>query len=192
MNLSNMRSQCKRLGINYEKMSATTVENLHRLVPKTLIVSAGNTYIIDEETLHQSDVTAINYHNALLPLHRGMNAEAWSIYEQEQKTGITWHVVEPKVDVGPIVFQEEIQTLPDETSLRLLIRQAKLAFHIFQNNIEDIVNSKITFHEQQGNSSFHKIKEIPNNGYVSKYWTFDKTVSGKRGAHTKNRKKVIK
>lgn len=47
---------------------------------------------------------AVNYHNGLLPAHRGMKATAWSIYDGEGRTGFTFHRMNGKLDDGPILL----------------------------------------------------------------------------------------
>lgn len=47
---------------------------------------------------------AVNYHNGLLPDHRGMKATAWSVYEGEDETGFTFHRMTEKLDGGPILL----------------------------------------------------------------------------------------
>ena len=58
-------------------------ELLLREQAKTLLVSAANPWLIPESILEKENLTAVNFHSALLPRHPGRNAEAWAIYEQD-------------------------------------------------------------------------------------------------------------
>ena len=71
----------------------------------------------------------INYHNSLLPKHPGRFAEAWSIFEEDKKSGITWHLVVPEVDKGKIILQKDIE-FPPMDSPRLLYCPYKQNWHI--------------------------------------------------------------
>lgn len=46
----------------------------------------------------------INYHNSLLPAHRGLRAVSWARYEGTP-VGYTFHEMSPVVDVGRYIFQ---------------------------------------------------------------------------------------
>ena len=177
LNYNNFQYKCEINGIKYLEMSEQANDYLHNLQSNTMIISASNPYIFDQTTLLQKNVIAINYHNSLLPLHKGVNAEAWAIYKQDELTGVTWHIIYPKIDIGPIIYQEELTILPDETSLELLSRQAKIAYRIFNNNIEDIIDCKFSLKEQKGKSSYHSIKDIPNKGFFNIEWDIKKAYS---------------
>ena len=174
-NFSCMESLCRLQGIEYRKMSEDTAGYLECLPENTLIVSVCNNYVFSKKTLSRPNVFAINYHNALLPRHRGMNAEAWSIYEQNKESGVTWHKIEDGIDTGEILYQKRLEIGSDETSLQLLNRQTKLAYDIFEANIEDIIHWCIKRHKQTGDSSYHGIKDVPSNGRLSVDWNCDKT-----------------
>ncbi|EOI6157098.1 formyltransferase family protein, partial [Campylobacter coli] len=84
--------------------------------------------------------TIINYHNALLPFHRGCNAHIWSIWENDKKTGITWHMVKESIDTGDILVQKEIKLDNNCTALSLLNAQHKLALTLFREALEILKN----------------------------------------------------
>lgn len=48
----------------------------------------------------------LNYHDSYLPYFRGLNATAWSRYENKGQSGYSFHIVNEKVDDGKVVFQE--------------------------------------------------------------------------------------
>lgn len=174
-NFSRMEGQCVSLGIKYQKLSNHSARYLECLPANSLIVSANNNYIFNSNILSQPNIIAINYHNALLPLHRGMNAEAWSIYEQNRESGVTWHKIGVGIDTGEILYQQSLEIGPDETSIQLLSRQAKLAYSMFEENIEDIIHWRINPYKQTGVTCYHRMKDVPNNGYLSEDWDFNKT-----------------
>ena len=50
----------------------------------------------------------VNYHNGLLPAYRGVGATAWSMYHDEPVTGFTFHVMNERIDDGPILVQGSV------------------------------------------------------------------------------------
>ncbi len=57
----------------------------------------------------------INIHASLLPKYRGAAPIQWAILNNESQTGLTVMHIDERMDTGPILFQEEIPILQDET-----------------------------------------------------------------------------
>lgn len=55
----------------------------------------------------------VNYHNGLLPAYRGVGATAWSMFHAEPVTGFTFHVMNERIDDGPILLQGSMPVPPD-------------------------------------------------------------------------------
>ena len=64
----------------------------------------------------------INIHPSLLPAFKGLNTHARAIAEGAKKHGATVHYVVPELDSGPIIAQESIAVLPDDTPDSLAAR----------------------------------------------------------------------
>lgn len=94
-------------------------------IKNSLIISANNFYIFKKPCVEQNFI--INYHNSLLPKHKGCNAHIWSIWEDDEKSGITWHKVDCGIDTGEIILQKEIQITKETTALKLLKKQHTIA-----------------------------------------------------------------
>lgn len=141
-----------------------------------LIFSISNIYIFKKEIIKNHVI--INYHNALLPKHKGRFAEAWAIYSQDKVTGITWHVVSEDIDCGDILCQSKILLDNKFTALTLLMLQSKLAIESFKNIVNDILKNKaIKVYEQNNIEKFeesHYSWEKPNEGYLNLSWNGDK------------------
>jgi len=71
-----------------------------------LIVLVGAD-IVPASVLAVPRLGTINPHFALLPHYRGMNVTEWSVYHGDP-VGVAVHLVDPGVDTGPILFQQEI------------------------------------------------------------------------------------
>ncbi|MBP3760934.1 MAG: hypothetical protein J6I55_05625 [Ruminococcus sp.] len=178
---SSVRRMCEKKEIPYEAMdSKKMTERLLKELSehRIFVFSSINTYIFPKKVIEHENFQGINYHNALLPYHKGMNAEAWSIYDMDSVTGITWHRIRPAIDEGEILIQKKIKLDENITSLKLLKKQSDLAYEAFLEIIPSLLSDeKIKFVNQANveNASMHKIKDVPNDGYLSKKWDFHKT-----------------
>src|SRR5215210_5587789 len=73
-----------------------------------LIISAGFPWRIPADVLALPRLGAINFHDALLPRHRGPNATGWAFRLGDAETGLTIHRLSPEFDTGPILAQVSI------------------------------------------------------------------------------------
>lgn len=163
--------------VYYHPVDENITEIVNNLKSK-IIFSINNVYIFTKDLIDKHLI--INYHNSLLPKHPGRFAEAWAIFEEEKKTGITWHIVVPKVDKGKIILQKDIEFPHGLSALALLSLQTKLAYQTFTDIIADIYEKgEVTNFEQPVNESFkfHYSWEKPNDGYLNLNWTLHKTMA---------------
>lgn len=100
------------LSVYYRPVDENITEIVNN-IKSNIIFSINNVYIFTKDLIDKHFI--INYHNSLLPKHPGRFAEAWAIFEEEKKTGITWHIVVPKVDKCKIILQKDIEFLPSRT-----------------------------------------------------------------------------
>ncbi|TXE85660.1 formyl transferase [Campylobacter volucris] len=138
-------------------------------IKNSLIISANNSYIFKKRCVENNYI--VNFHNSLLPLHKGQNAHIWTIWQNDKKTGITWHKVDNNIDTGDIIIQKEIKLNSNINSLSLLKKQHELAMESFSeclNNLENL--------QKYGDSksSFHLKKDLPNNGFLDLSWKIEK------------------
>lgn len=176
-NVSVLAKLCGKNAINYSCLTKEQIESkLRQIKDITLVVSVVNTYLFKPWFIKQDNITIINYHNALLPLHRGRNAESWAIYMGDRQTGITWHYVDEGVDTGRIIAQEVIEIDADVTALKLLQRQNQLAFKSFVEFIGDLLHGNIKAELQTSNdkSVLHYNQDIPNDGFINLDWDIEK------------------
>ena len=79
------------------------------------IVLAGYMRILTPDFVRRFQGKIINIHPALLPSFPGAHAiqDAWDA--GVETTGVTIHIVDEEVDHGPILAQEEVHSLPEDT-----------------------------------------------------------------------------
>ncbi|EAL5963626.1 formyl transferase [Campylobacter jejuni] len=171
--------ECQKIANDFFKQEVNFVNNIENLdnffknLKNCLIISANNSYIFKKECVQNN--TIINYHNALLPFHRGCNARIWSIWENDKTTGITWHMVEESIDTGEILIQKEIKLDDNFTALSLLDAQHKLAIASFKEALENLKNKiSKTQISKKGGGGYHKKLALPNEGYLDLTWNKEK------------------
>jgi phosphoribosylglycinamide formyltransferase 1 len=80
-----------------------------------LVAMAGFGTILDQEVHDAFPQRIVNTHPALLPAFKGWHAVRDSLAAGVKVTGCTVHLATLEVDEGPILAQEAVLVLPDDT-----------------------------------------------------------------------------
>ena len=88
------------------------ISRLERRFKPVMALSLGCRRIFGRELLRVFE-RAVNFHDGLLPLYRGLLATSWSLYNREPRSGFTFHLMDEEIDSGPILFQGDIGIAPD-------------------------------------------------------------------------------
>jgi phosphoribosylglycinamide formyltransferase-1 len=91
----------------------TELEGLIAALRPDLVVSAGFMRILPEAITSRFKI--INSHPALLPLFPGAHAVRDALSAGASESGSTIHWVDAGVDTGPIIAQEKVEILPEDT-----------------------------------------------------------------------------
>ena len=81
----------------------------------------------------------VNIHPALLPSFPGVNAQHQAWAHGVKVTGATAHLVDDTLDGGPIVLQEAIDVLPDDTPETLAARILEIEHRIYPRAIAEVL-----------------------------------------------------
>ncbi|HSA06632.1 MAG TPA: methionyl-tRNA formyltransferase [Candidatus Gastranaerophilales bacterium] len=114
------------------------MKEIKKLKPDVIIVASWGE-ILKKEIIDLPKVAFINCHPSLLPRHRGSNPYVSVLRQGETKTGITFHLMNEKIDAGDILIQEEVVILPDDTGETLKKKcafKAKEAVKILLERLE--------------------------------------------------------
>ena len=84
-----------------------------------VVVLAGFMRILSEAFLHGWPDAVVNVHPSLLPAFRGAHAVRDALAEGVKLAGATVHLVDEKVDHGPIIAQQAVPVLPDDDEVAL-------------------------------------------------------------------------
>lgn len=141
---------------------------LDEIEEKTLIVSASNNYLFPASLVERENFTIINFHNALLPDYPGRNAPSWVIYQDEKRTGITWHYVTSGVDEGNIIIQKSCEIGPDTKAYELTERLMDLACEGFFECFDAVLLERVEASPQVflAERRMYRSTEIPGEGFL--------------------------
>lgn len=158
-------------------MQISEKQELMRLLTEqteeTLVLSVMNPWLFTKEALDNKNLLVVNLHHALLPKHRGRNAEAWAIYEGDDTAGVTWHKVDNGIDTGGIYIQKQVEITDKTTSLKLLSQLNNVAVigldEIFENDLLD----KPPLPQPSSDERIHLSKDKPNNANFDLNWNYE-------------------
>lgn len=95
-----------------------------------LIVLAGFMKIITPFFIKQFPNKIINIHPSLLPAFPGLDAQKQALDHKASISGATVHFVDSGCDTGPIILQERVPVLPNDTvdtlSDRILVKEHQI------------------------------------------------------------------
>lgn len=118
----------------------------HALTQKCLsyapdyVISSGFMRIVGEEFINAFDGTYINTHPALLPSFPGAHGVRDALAYGVKVTGCTVHIADAGVDTGPILRQEAVEILPDDTEESLHERIKVVERRLLIATLQDLAN----------------------------------------------------
>ena len=143
--------RAKKLGVpfkvfsprNYENRAAYERELLNQLELHAvdLIVLAGYMRIIGPTLLRAYANRILNIHPSLLPSFPGKSSIQDAFDANEKETGVTVHFVDEGVDTGPIIAQEKVIILPEDTLDSLEDRIHQVEHRLFPQVIQKVIEN---------------------------------------------------
>ncbi|MEY4131022.1 MAG: hypothetical protein RLZZ31_1146 [Actinomycetota bacterium] len=104
-----------------------------------LIAMAGFGTILGAQVFREFPQRVINTHPALLPSFPGWHGVADALAYGVKVTGCTVHVATEEVDAGPILAQEAVAVLPDDTVETLHERIKEVERRVYVSTLADIL-----------------------------------------------------
>lgn len=125
-----------------EKIIQVLTEN--KVTPKNgLVCLAGFMRIISPEFVKKYKNKIINIHPALLPAFPGLDAQKQALDYGVKYSGCTVHLVDAKMDAGPIIIQSAIKVTPKDTKETLSKRILKEEHKIYPEAVNLFARKKI-------------------------------------------------
>ncbi len=122
-------------------------EYLKKLDPDLVIIVAYG-QIIPKEFFSLAKKGFINIHASLLPKWRGAAPIQRSIMNLEKETGISIMKIGEKLDMGPVCNSYKVEIKNNDNAEIISEKLSILAAEKILDNIDDILDSKIEFKEQ--------------------------------------------
>jgi UDP-4-amino-4-deoxy-L-arabinose formyltransferase/UDP-glucuronic acid dehydrogenase (UDP-4-keto-hexauronic acid decarboxylating) len=88
--------------------------------------------IFTPEILDIARFGAINFHGGLLPQFRGANVCNWVFIEDAKESGMTAHIMTPRIDDGDIIFQEKVSISETDTAKTLKDKIDRIGFEMLR------------------------------------------------------------
>ncbi|MBV8560384.1 MAG: phosphoribosylglycinamide formyltransferase [Acidimicrobiia bacterium] len=106
-----------------------------------VVAMAGFMRILDKPIFDAFPGRVLNTHPSLLPSFRGAHAVADALEAGVKVTGCTIHVAVPEVDAGPILAQEAVPVLDDDTVGSLHERIKAVEHRLFPETIKEFMEA---------------------------------------------------
>ena len=125
-----------------------------------IVVAYGQ--IIPKKFLSLTKTGFINIHASLLPKWRGAAPIQRSIMNLDQETGISIMRIAEKLDTGPVCNNYKIQLNENLNALEISEKLSNLAAEKILDNVDDILEGKVNFVEQDHSNATYasKIQKI--------------------------------
>jgi methionyl-tRNA formyltransferase len=112
---------------------------LEVLAPDLIVVVAYGK-ILPRWLLQLPKYGCLNLHGSLLPKYRGAAPVHWAIANGEERTGDCTMLLDEGLDTGGVYLCEETAIGPDETTVELYDRLARIGAPLLLKTVEGIVN----------------------------------------------------
>jgi methionyl-tRNA formyltransferase len=99
-------------------------------------------HMLSEQLLAVATRGALNMHGSLLPKYRGRAPIHWAILRGETQTGASLHYMEARPDAGPLVAQEAVAILINDTALDVSLKVAAAAEHLLDQHLPDLIRGR--------------------------------------------------
>jgi phosphoribosylglycinamide formyltransferase-1 len=84
----------------------------------------------------------LNIHPSLLPAFKGLDTHARAIAAGAKEHGATVHFVVPEMDAGPIIVQEAVPVLPDDSETTLAARVLAVEHKIYPQALRMVAEGR--------------------------------------------------
>ena len=115
---------------------------------------------------------ALNMHGSLLPKYRGRAPVHWAILNGETATGASLHYMLEKPDAGPLVDQQAVPILENDTALDVSFKVADAAAVVLRRSLPGLV---------AGTAAAHPL-DLAHGSYFGRRRPEDGRIDWRRGA----------
>ena len=180
LNISPVHGISETLGIDvrspsYLKDNQEEINFIKNLNADLAIVVAYGK-IIPNEILSLTKKGFINIHASLLPKWRGAAPIQRSIMNLDKETGISIMRIINELDAGPVSKNYKISISDNDNFLTLSEKLSSLASEKLLENIDDILEDKVTFYDQNNLEATYAKKILKSEGKINWNETGEKII----------------
>ena len=124
---------------SYERALIALLDERH----VELVCLAGFMRILSPVFVQHYRHRILNIHPALLPAFPGAHAIRDALAWGAKVTGVTVHVVDTRVDHGPIILQEAVPIRPRDTEATLLARIHRVEHRLYPRAIQLVLDGRV-------------------------------------------------
>lgn len=107
------------------------------------LLLAGFMRVVKQTLLEAFPGRILNIHPALLPAFKGLDAQRQAWEHGVKYSGATVHFVDSSLDGGPIILQEPVRVMDDDTPETLAMRILETEHRIYPEAVRLLVEGKI-------------------------------------------------
>jgi phosphoribosylglycinamide formyltransferase-1 len=107
-----------------------------------LICLAGFMRLLTPWFIAKWEGRMLNIHPALLPAFKGLDTHARALAAGVTRHGATVHFVVPEMDAGPVIVQEAVPVLPDDTEPTLAARVLAVEHRIYPQALRMVAEGR--------------------------------------------------
>ena len=170
INKSPIQGISETLNLEYRTPSVLNNEEEYNFlnsldVDLAIVVAYGQ--IIPKKFLNLTKKGFINIHASLLPKWRGAAPIQRSIMNLDQETGISIMRIAEKLDTGPVCNNYKIQLNENLNALEISEKLSSLAAEKILDNVDDILDGKANFIEQNHSNATYASKIQKTEGQIN-------------------------
>lgn len=128
---------CGEKRLYEEKIAHILIEN-----KIDFIILAGYMRVIGQPILAKYEGCIVNLHPAYLPEYPGLHSIERAFSDHKKQTGVTVHYIDSGVDSGPIIAQEHVAILPDDTVETLEKRVHDCEHRLYPATLKKILQNR--------------------------------------------------
>ena len=113
-----------------------------------IIIVAAYGLILPERILTIPKFGCLNVHGSLLPKWRGAAPIQRSIMAGDEKTGISFMIMEKGLDTGPVILQKEIKIGKKDNFLKIHNSLSSLASETISKTVKEYIEGKLPIEKQ--------------------------------------------
>ena len=125
--------------LEFEESLATRISEIN---PK-LIVLAGFMKVLSPQFVRLFRGKILNIHPSLLPQYPGLNTHQRVLEDKKKIHGVSVHLVTEDLDGGPVIAQDAVYVLPEDTAESLAERVLEREHIIYPKVVESLAIGKI-------------------------------------------------